>query len=64
MLLKGRQALRLVDALSLVAEQNGVAVERNAHFVGVRLAGMRRMRVDLRGGHTGVQRGAHVAQMG
>ena len=39
------EALRLVDALGLVGEQHGVAVERDAHFVRMRIDA-RRMRVD------------------
>ena len=63
-LLKGAQALGLVNALGLVAEEYGVAVEGNAYFVRVGVAGVGRVGVDLGGGYAGVQRGAHVAQVG
>jgi len=63
-LLKSVQPLRLVDALGLVAKEHGVAVKSDAHLVRMRRAGVRRLRVDLRGRHTGAQGGAHVAQVG
>ena len=47
--LERRQSLRLVDALGLVGEQHGVAVEGDAHLVGMRVRG-RRLRVDDRRG--------------
>ena len=63
-LLKGRKSLRLVDLFGLIAEQHGVAVEGNAHFVRVGVAGVGRLRVHLGCRHTGKQRRAHVAQVG
>ena len=64
MLLKGLQTLRLVDLLGFVAEQNRVAVKGNAHFSRVRIAGMDRARIDLRGRHARVECGTHIAQVG
>ncbi|MDT4856818.1 hypothetical protein FQZ97_912210 [compost metagenome] len=62
--LKGRQPLALVDPFGFVGEQHGVAVEGDAHLVRVGVAGVHRQRVHLRGGHAGVERGAHVGQVG
>ena len=61
MLLESRQTLRLVHALRFVAEQHRIPVKRNAHFGGVRVAGMGRLGVHLCGGHARFQCGAHVA---
>ena len=40
-LLKGIEAMRLVDALGLVAKEHGVAVKSDAHLVRMRRAGVR-----------------------
>ena len=63
-LLKGEQAFGLVDALGFITEQHGVTVKGNTHLMRIGVAGVDRLRINLRGGHTGLQRGAHVAQMG
>ena len=62
--LEGVQALRLIHPLGLVAEQHGVAVKGNAHLVRVCFAGMGRVRVNLGRRHTGIERGAYIAQVG
>ena len=62
-LLESGQTMGLVDAFGLVAEQHRITVERNPHFMRMRLAGVGRLGVHLRGGHPGVQGRPHVAQM-
>ena len=62
-LLKGVQSVRLVHTLGLVAKQDRVTVKRNPHFMRMRRAGVRRLWIHLRGGHTGTQGSAHIAQM-
>jgi hypothetical protein len=51
--LEGVEPVALEDALGLVGEQHRVAVEGDAHLVGVRVGRPRRLRVDARGRHAG-----------
>ena len=53
------EAVLMEHALRFVGEQHGVAVEGDAHLVGMRI-GARGLRVDERGGETGDQRRADV----
>ena len=61
---KGAQPLAGVDLLGLVREQHGVAVEGDAHFIGVGFGPLRGLRVDAGGREAGLQRGAHVVGIG
>ena len=62
--LKRRQAAALVNLLCFIAKQHRVAVEGNAHFGGVGIAGVGAVRVHLCRGHASGQRRAHIAQVG
>jgi hypothetical protein len=50
-LLKRLNPCDLVDAFGFIAEQHGVAVKGDAHLVGMCVAGMYRVGVNLRCGH-------------
>ena len=62
--LEGRQPLAGIDLLGFVGEQYGVAVEGDAHFVGVGFCPLGRLRVDACGREAGFQRGPNVVGVG
>ena len=62
--LEGVEAARLVDPLGLVGEQHRVAVEGDPHFVRMPVGGARRLRIDARRRHAGLERRAHVGLVG
>ena len=62
--LKRLQTLRLVNAFGLIREQHGVAIKCNTNLVGMGVAGMYRVGVDLGCRHTRVKRSPHIGQMG
>src|SRR6516165_10808490 len=61
--LKGFESLVAIETLRLVGKQHGVAVEGDAHFVGMRI-GKRRLRIDERRRKVRGKRRAHVVGVG
>ena len=61
--LKRRQAFCLKHPLGFIRKQHGIAVECNAHFVGMCFGGMRRVWINLRSGHTRIEGRTDIRQM-
>jgi hypoxanthine phosphoribosyltransferase len=61
--LKGVKSMGLIDPLGLIGEQHRVTVKGDADLMRVGIGGSRRVRVDLRRRHTGLECRAHVRQM-